>query len=201
MPNWCENKLVITGDKKIVEEIVAKAGTHENSSVFSFSAFDPLPQHLVGTTKGSNANNNPEGYVQALKGNQHFDYDNWYDWQLAHWGTKWDCDNATLLTEAELAEGNYQVEFFYNTAWSPGVQFAITLSSQYPEVEVKNYYSESGMNFAGVAVAIGGNLIEDIYINDLTAQHYASVGAVMTADGTQVDWDVAQDFDLFDLFD
>lgn len=67
--------------------------------------------------------------------------DNWYDWSIKHWGTKWNAyDGVGTPNEKRLA-------FF--TAWSPPEGIVKALCEKYPNSDLDWYYEEPGMDFAG----------------------------------------------------
>ena len=59
-----------------------------------------------------------EGITQEMSDRlkSEYGYDNWYDWQVHHWGTKWDiqCNDATLVDNV--------LEVSFESAWSPPVE-------------------------------------------------------------------------------
>lgn len=195
MPNWCENEVHIKGHADVLREIENKSNLHidrEDSGLFN--AFIPMPSYLRGTTSPGL---NPEGFTKALAGDTEYVYDNWYDWSLAHWGTKWDVSDV-WWNFIDGVDGDPTLVVSFNTAWSPSIPVSIALSKLYP-VEVSHYYSEEGMGFAGKFVVADGVELEDNYINSVSTEQYKSIGAVMDKDGC-VDWDVDQNYNIYDLF-
>ena len=71
--------------------------------------------------------------------------DNWYDWQVSNWGTKWDVGESTY--EADLADDGQVAYFSFDSAWAPPVEFYDSITQQGFEVEA--YYYEPGVGFAG----------------------------------------------------
>jgi len=131
MPNWCYNNLDITAttdEQKAVLERVSKAQADDGF----IGQFLPLPEALRETVKGS-GEEEQEVFVDG--------FNNWYDWQVAHWGTKWDpevmnCDyDGTTLSVS------------FDSAWSPPMAFYEWLVENGYEVSA-NYY-EPGMDYAG----------------------------------------------------
>ncbi|MCL2393048.1 MAG: hypothetical protein FWC87_00045 [Acidimicrobiaceae bacterium] len=57
---------------------------------------------------------------------------NWYDWQVANWGTKW---NAYTITEGEG-------EVRFQTAWSAPMPVFEALSRQHPDLDVVVRYAD-----------------------------------------------------------
>ena len=88
MPNWCENELYINADKEedmqelknLLDETL-KISKDNGCAVGLLNAIIEMPESLEGTRKGSDG-----------------DDENWYDWRLSNWGTKWDveCYETTM---------------------------------------------------------------------------------------------------------
>ncbi len=69
--------------------------------------------------------------------------DNWYDWNLINWGTKWD---MTSFDEVE-SDGTNSISISFQTAWCPPIEFYNSLIEQ--GFEVSAYYYEGGCGFCG----------------------------------------------------
>lgn len=78
--------------------------------------------------------------------------DNWYDWRIKHWGTKWDVD-------AELVEADEErLVYQFDSAWSPPFEWLKTVARNYPKLHFKLKYDEPGMGVMGVIVAGDGEI-------------------------------------------
>ena len=151
MPNWCYNNLDITAttdEQKAMLERVSKAEPEDGF----IGMFLPLPEALKETTSPT-----PQPGQANFKGEQPVvdGFDNWYDWQVANWGTKWDPD----LQGADFDGTTLSVSF--DSAWSPPMAFYQWLHEQGYEVHA-NYY-EPGMDFGGFYT--NG---EDVFIEDVS---------------------------------
>ena len=71
------------------------------------------------------------------------DADNWYEWSIENWGTKWDAGDLTNLER----DGN-DLSFSFNTAWSNPKQLFDFLAEE--GWLFKYSYSEEGSNFIGI---------------------------------------------------
>jgi hypothetical protein len=71
-------------------------------------------------------------------------YANWYDWCVNEWGTKWDVNDEGTAVLHE--DGSLTASF--SSAWAPPIQAYGMLEDL--GFEVKAYYFEGGMMFAGV---------------------------------------------------
>lgn len=66
MPNWVRNKVLISGTKKDVDDLLKRCKTDRNE--FSFEGIVPMPNEV----------------------------DDWYTWCINKWGTKWDSQDADV---------------------------------------------------------------------------------------------------------
>ena len=101
MPNWCENSLTLTHEDSSMIDRAEKAIKDGNL----FSEFHPCPKELQDTASGFFGN---EGYAAELQkfteelNKKYFGYRDWYDWNLANWGTKWDICDAMQIGRAHV---------------------------------------------------------------------------------------------------
>jgi hypothetical protein len=68
----------------------------------------------------------------------------WYHWCIENWGTKWDV-NGSDDGVVDLKEN--EITLYFDTAWSPPLEFYIALEDL--GFTVEGYYYEPGMNFVG----------------------------------------------------
>ncbi len=131
MPNWCSNKLTITGPKEDVQAFKERARgrppwwkPEEEPEVLNFHSLVPIPE-------------------EVLKG----DYDPaGYNWEMENWGCKWGAQDSTIL---DVRAGFIAYEFL--SAWSPPEKFFQTVAVQWPTLEFVLDYEEPGMAFKGLA--------------------------------------------------
>ena len=137
MPNYCANSLKLTATTPANRELLAKIRAHLGSDeVGIFQLIDPTPAELLDTRAGYPKDDREPANIEK------FGYANWYDFQVARWGTKWDAHEITLINETP---DTLLIEF--DTAWSPPVGIYQTLHSMGFEVEAT--YCEQGCNFVG----------------------------------------------------
>jgi hypothetical protein len=128
MPNWCNNNVEITGP---VEKIKAlfDAATAEGSGLLN--AMVPMPERLKDTVKGSNG-----------------DADNWYDWAVSNWGTKWDVSTEGLeYTDNE--DGTATISGYFDSAWAPPIDCYNRFLEADSDCTVHGSYYEMGCDFGG----------------------------------------------------
>ena len=72
-----------------------------------------------------------------------YKFDNWYDWCLEHWDTKWDA------SEVYLQDDGWMLKYDFDTAWSPPEKICHALREKFPDLHISWFYREDGMEFAG----------------------------------------------------
>ena len=133
MPNWCANHLTL---RHADPNMIAKVAEGWNKGEL-FQTLVPMPEELKGTTSPSD-NTNHELIDKH-------GYDNWYDWCVNNWGTKWeaDADSGDIAEQSEE-----EIVLVFDTAWSPPIELYVNLEEQ--GYDVKAYYFEPGMMFCGM---------------------------------------------------
>ena len=144
MPNWCENKLTVEGAKKGVRRFkqLAKPKARKGDADLSLASLYPIPEGVYLGDLG------PEEF-------QRYGKNNWRDWCITHWGTKWDAD-ATLTNELPIS-----LVYEFESAWAPPVAWLTKVARDFPRLRFVLAYDEPGMAFAGTAMADQGKLIVD----------------------------------------
>ena len=143
MPNWCNNNIEIIGPKKKVDALIkgAKDGEFVNTLY-------PMPKALEDTQSTSDE--------EVMKKQPWVDgHNNWYDWRVANWGTKWDVDiyDGSIQEQEELFgkdDGDKKVAFGFDSAWSPPIGACETYLQNNNDMSIRLTYYEPGMDFMGV---------------------------------------------------
>ena len=133
MPNWCNNTITLTGPKEKITAIYEKA--KEDNALLQ--QLYPMPTQLEGTTSPAPK----EGKVQPLVDG----HDNWYDWRVENWGTKWDVDMDGL----ELSDDGTTITGWFDSAWAPPIHAYETFLTENEDCSISSLYYEGGMDFAG----------------------------------------------------
>ena len=133
MPNWCNNTITLTGPKAKITEIYNKA--KEDNALLQ--QLKPMPEALEGTTSPAPK----EGKVQPLVDG----HDNWYDWRVENWGTKWDVDMDGL----ELSDDGTTITGWFDSAWAPPIHAYEYFLTDNEDCSISSLYYEGGMDFAG----------------------------------------------------
>ena len=110
--------------------------------------FIPVPKELSETVAGSFGDTEEQAkLLEQTKANiEKYGYGNWYDFCVNEWGTKWDVGGSDYGTPTITEDGKMIAGF--DSAWSPPTNAMEKLAAM--GFEVKLYYYEPGMCFAGI---------------------------------------------------
>jgi len=172
MPNWCSNKLYVTGDRVAIADFIKRVtNTPEKveSGAQKYDILDnlyPCPEELINTKSGFFGNNQDGTKKQEqidLEAKQKqniakYGSKDWYDWCNTNWGTKWG-DSDTYL---QGAEGDEDIYFEFQSAWSPPMEGIAHIATMFPTLKFALTYCEEGMDFYGLTTFDGeGDYMDD----------------------------------------
>ena len=180
MPNWVSNSISITAESKAELDALLEKAKGADSKIteeereFHFGAFvhpsdEELPYYL-----GNVEDELPEEYEswtpeEKLTYKLQFRGNNWYDWNVRNWGTKWDaCDTYVGRTDDLSASVSFQ------TAWSPPEPIFRALAEQFPNLKFDISYEEE-QGWGGELTAENGELtlVEEWDIPNSHAEYVA----------------------------
>lgn len=171
MPNWCDNRLHISGDTETIKTFIQKVTNTEEQAQKRRQRYDilqnlyPCPQELTDTVSGFSH----DEAVQAEREKEYeankakYGYKDWYDWQNANWGTKWG-DSDTDIVDAEpliTPDGIAHAEFMFQSPWSPPLEGIAHIATLFPTLEFGLAYYEEGMDFYGFCKFVDGMAYDD----------------------------------------
>ena len=136
MPNWCNNTLTIQGPTKTLKPLWEEANK-EGSGLLQ--AMKPMPKGLNDTTSPT-PKDKPQPIVDGV--------DNWYDWRVENWGTKWDVD-LEGLEFTDNKDGTAAITGWFDSAWAPPTEAFNTFCDDNDNCSLESFYEEGGMDFAG----------------------------------------------------
>ena len=88
--------------------------------------------------------------------------DNWYDWAISNWGSKWGVYDETEWDITEIEDdGLSSAKIWYQTAWSPVSLAWERISKNYPTLEFFHEFADEGGAFVGNQLIQDGNIIDD----------------------------------------
>jgi len=86
--------------------------------------------------------------------------DNWYDWAIANYGSKWgvyDEGEWNITEDGDITSAGIN----YQTAWSPVTKAWETISKNYPSLEFFHEFADEGGGFVGNQLIQNGDIVED----------------------------------------
>lgn len=156
MPNWIRNNVEFSGNEEVIARM--KEEIKSEDRVIDFNKIAPIPIELVDTqsptriisqeeydqqekriTKGELTDSEKQcglsrGLTQEIADEYRakFGHSDWYGWQNANWGTKWNASDSE----------DYGDFIEFNTAWATPLDLFIALSKKYPEVRFNVRYAD-----------------------------------------------------------
>ena len=186
MPNWCVNQVDIQGDEAEVAKLIEFVKTDECAFDFRKIVPPPDTDRYKGTSSSNTFicgcatesrvigkfENGTDKYgwfigdtEVAFDGNcpthgkpsTMNDPENWYQWNIANWGTKWDA--AEVWHDRTDDDGNVEGHTSYNfdTAWAPAEPVVAALAEKFPTLRIAHRYCEGGMGYAGEVLYLNGD--------------------------------------------
>lgn len=185
MPNHISTNFRVTGPTAEVKRFINDANS--NDCLLNLDSLLPMPSELRMTSSPVNimtqaeidkqwadwrAETNPIskdrpfglGMTQETSDSYKtkYGFDNWYDWAIVNWGSKWGVydEGEWNITEVE-DDGLTSAGISYQTAWSPVTIAWEKISKNYPTLEFFHEFADEGGNFVGNQLIQNGNIIED----------------------------------------
>ena len=145
MPNSCKTKITFVDitDEEFVEIVDQFADGNPNGIVPDFDKILPMPSDIY----------NGEFLSKEIRDT--YGANNWYDWRLANWGTKWPAYNGSVDYK--------QHAFYFTTAWS----FAYPVVQKFAELTDATihaiYSGEFSRNDCGVFTFYPDGTVDDVF--------------------------------------
>ena len=151
MPNWCDNQITITGPNSVIdkiEKIVKEESNNAENGLLQF--FHPMPKELLETEAGPIAKTKKEKQARQAR-KLEFGAENWYDWRVNNWGTKWEvCEFYGVDKQPDALIGDSTISFAFSSAWSPPIGAYEKFLENNPDCFIRAYYYEGGCDFMGL---------------------------------------------------
>lgn len=178
MPNHITNRLTIIGTEEQVAQVRAEIKGEREDQYIDFHKIAPIPKELEGTispmriisqeeydiqekkiaTDDLTENERNWGFSRSLtqaladEYKKKFGHCDWYGWQTANWGTKWNGYD-------QYSDDTNVIEF--NTAWSTPYNLLVNLSKKYPQVTFEVEYADEDFGYnVGKYVLLDGETID-----------------------------------------
>lgn len=147
MPNHITNRIKITGDSDAAKRVLDKIKNDEfGVGTIDFEKIIPMPKNIFKGNLG-------------IRERELYGKDNWYDWSVANWGTKWNAYGFDPNTDYSKKK-----ELRFLTAWSAPHPVIEKLAEMFPSVKFEHEWADEdiGMN-CGRHVYYDGERIEEYY--------------------------------------
>ena len=174
MPNWCYNRMSVTGDRdsliKLTEAITRK---HDSSLAettmgveqvdYDLTVLFPVPEELRISAMFFNTETDDPEYQELLKkyeaNKAKYGHTTWYDWCINNWSTKWS-PRIEEWTINDYPNGS-EIYAYYETAWSPADGLICEVSKQFPTLLFTVSSDEEGRSFSCVMAFSEGEIVAE----------------------------------------
>lgn len=154
MHNWCFNTINVSGPKIEVKKFLKVISSSKDNPQFDFNTIITIPEEI----KNTQSPNPDRDLVKKLL--IKYGSEDWFDWVLKNWGTKWNPQVHDEWVLTETAEGKLlDINISIDTAWSPPTEFFINVSKIYPALTFENEFYEEGNCFIGRHVIKNGEFL------------------------------------------
>jgi hypothetical protein len=197
MPNHTSCVLKVVGTRKAVKAFQRMAKSKD--SIFSLNALIPMPPELLDVNSPvkivSQAEydkaaaelakakiKNTGAFIMGLPITAElqaeylskYGADNWYDWAIKNWGTKWDVyevsekweegdfNPESLPPSVGEIEADYQATCYFQTAWAPATDALVTFSKSHPELHFFIGYVDEFVGYMGYSIIGNGEEQENM---------------------------------------
>ena len=175
MPNHVTNKLTISGDKTAFEYLQRRVA--HDSNIFDINSFFPMPERLRDISVPTKILSDDEyqewekkkvlgklGEYDMVVGQpitksisdklvKEYGCNNWYDWAINNWGTKWGSYDSSFDSKKKT--------YTFLTAWDPPIKAIMKLSEMYPTLRMKLKYSDEDFgNYVGEVTFKAGKIVK-----------------------------------------
>jgi hypothetical protein len=164
MPNCTSNVIHVAGDCAAIREFLAFMRGSDDQ-LFDFNKLIPMPELLRHTGSGLHTFDgvehrtwyiiNPDitfldpGYdknerpftPEEKAALAEIGADNWYDWAIENWGTKWNACNVEI---DDISEADNSLEIAFETAWSPPFPVFQAIAAKFTHLNFEFTWSDEG---------------------------------------------------------
>lgn len=180
MPNHVTNTLFVTGNSQSLAKFKSMFVVHEFEATFNL--IHTMPKELEADTSPLPKRDGETDKMykdRMLHYRQLYGFDNWYDWRIANWTTKWDAYEFHIDTD-EPAELNCQ----FDTAWSPPTGWLIEAGNMFKDLHFELSFIDEGDNFCGLAVCKDGVLS----LQEADVEYHDEDGVRVRYDANDMSW-------------
>jgi len=197
MPNWVSNVMVLKPEdcKKI--EAFMEIGKSGDNHRLDFEKIIPVPETVyrgdLTLEKKSGKWCAPNMTLEEFR--EKYPDGDWYNWQVNHWGTKW---NACETYYHPAQEGDVYGTLEFQTAWDLPTPIMVGLHLD-RKVEFIHYYTEESDAFIG-AYPYTDDVEYPMYLNDPVGTNHADEIYRFVHGEGQYDWILRYQSERVDYF-
>tara|TARA_E500000178_G_scaffold127555_1_gene127352 strand:- start:36 stop:650 length:615 start_codon:yes stop_codon:yes gene_type:complete len=131
-----------------IEKIVKEESDDAKNGLLQF--LHPMPKELLDTEAGPIAKTKAEKNARQAR-KLEFGAENWYDWRVNNWGTKWEVCEFYGVDRQHLNDSPDEstISFAFSSAWSPPIGAYEQFLSDNDNCSLKAWYYEGGCDFMG----------------------------------------------------
>ena len=157
IPNWVFNSLSVSGNAAELDVFKHEIAEPYDVTTYDYETRTNKPDVRRSSLSFWNA-------IAPTDLETYFAGSNWYDWNVANWGCKWDAANAEVN---EVTDSHISYNFY--TPWSIPVNAMKAMSAKYPNLTF-DLYSEEEQGWGAEIVFEAG---EDDWVNewDIPSSH------------------------------
>ena len=180
MPNHVTNRLTIIGEVTEVAKVLLEIKGSQDDQFIDFNTFAPMPNELRSVTSPTRIISQEDydkqeeriakneltdleknfgvsrGITKEISAEYQnkFGADNWYDWSIENWGTKWNAYDQSIFDN----------EIVFCTAWSTSQMAIQLLSIKYPNAKFCIQYADEDFGYNVGEYHVENGVITYIYI-------------------------------------
>jgi hypothetical protein len=132
MPNHVTNILRVSGDQKQIRAMFEAIKDDKiGLGSIDFNKVIPMPEHIFRGNLG-------------MAEREKYGKDNWYDWSISNWGTKWNSYGYDPVYTPKEFDGEH---IKFQTAWSYPDPLIVALSKQYPNLQFEVIWADEDFGY------------------------------------------------------
>ena len=132
MPNHVTNIVRVSGDPEKVKAMFEDIKDDKiGLGSIDFNKVIPMPEHIFRGNLG-------------MAEREKYGKDNWYDWSIAHWGTKWNSYGYDGAYASQDFDGEH-IEF--QTAWIRPENVIAVLAAKYPDLSFEHKWADEDFGY------------------------------------------------------
>ena len=142
IPNWVFCNLSVTGEKDAIDLFDAEMRQPHPTFTYPEGQENRGYGHIDGQWKMTETEEfSFWNAVAPTNLESYFTGENWYGWNTANWGCKWDV-NVEDEDTFEYPSGEWQHTYRFDTAWSPPTEAFTAMCAKYPHLNFTLGYEE-----------------------------------------------------------